>query len=103
MIEPPSAPLSLPDSHRFHRGAVRPRPVRHICLRSAKALHRPFEKLEGCPAIPALARENLEHLAFVIHGAPEVVRLAIDPNEGLVQVPTPRLMNALCPAQVEWL
>ena len=41
------------------------------------------------PAIPALAGEHLEHLAFVINGSPQVVRIAIDPDEHLIQVPTP--------------
>ena len=39
------------------------------------------------PAIPALRGENLEYLAFVINGPPRVVRLAVDPDEHLVQVP----------------
>ncbi len=36
-----------------------------------------------------LRRENLKHLVFVIHRTPEVMCLAIDPDEHLVQVPTP--------------
>ncbi len=48
--------------------------------------------------IPAFRRENLKYLAFVINRTPEVVRLAIDPDEPLVQVPSPLgnrpMMNA---------
>ena len=40
-------------------------------------LHRALQELQRSPAIPALRRENLQHLAFVLHGAPQVVRLAI--------------------------
>ncbi len=37
----------------------------------------------------ALRREILKHLAFVIHGAPQLVRLAVDLHEDLVEVPSP--------------
>ncbi len=53
------------------------------------ALHRSFEKLQRCPAIPALGGESFECLAFVIHGAPQVMRFTVDPDEHFVQVPTP--------------
>ncbi len=47
------------------------------------------------------ARENLEHLAFMINRAPKIVRLAIDPDEYLVEVPAPlrkrSMMNASFP------
>jgi hypothetical protein len=52
-------------------------------------LHRTLQELQGGLAIPALAGENLEYLAFVINRPPQVVRLAIDPHEHLIQVPTP--------------
>lgn len=53
------------------------------------AFHRSLEKLEGRPAIPTLGGEDFEHLAFVIHRSPEVMCLAIDLHEHLVQVPSP--------------
>ncbi len=40
-------------------------------------------------AIPVLAGEDLEHFAFVIHSAPEIVRLAVDLHEDFVEVPSP--------------
>jgi len=52
-------------------------------------------------AISAPRGENLKHLAFVIHCAPEVIRFAVDPNEHFVQVPSPSrkrpTMNASFP------
>ena len=39
--------------------------------------------------IATLRRENLKHRAFVINGAPQVMRLAVDANEYLIQVPSP--------------
>ena len=49
-----------------------------------KTLHRALQVPQRGSAIPALRRENLKHLAFVIHRTPEVMRLAIDPDEHLV-------------------
>ena len=47
------------------------------------------------------ARENLKHLAFVINGAPKIVRLAVDLDEHFVQVPSSLrkrlMMNAPLP------
>ncbi len=43
----------------------------------------------------------VKHLAFVINGPPQVVRLAVDPDEHLVEVPPPlrirSMMNAPLP------
>ena len=51
--------------------------------------HRALQKLQRRLAIPTLRSKDLEHFAFVIDGAPKIMRLAIDPHEHLVQVPTP--------------
>ena len=47
------------------------------------------DKLERSLAVPPFRRKNLEHLAFVINGPPQVVGLAIDPHEDCVEVPVP--------------
>ena len=52
--------------------------------------------------IPVLRDENLKYLAFVINRTPQVVRLAVDPDEHLVEVPSPlgkalMMLNALFP------
>ncbi len=49
-------------------------------------LHYTFQKLECGHTIPPLAGKDLKHLAFVIHGAPQVVRLSIDPDERFIQM-----------------
>ena len=65
------------------------------------ALHCALQELQRGPAIPPLRRENLQHLAFVIHRTPEIMRLAIDPDEHFVEVPAPLrkrpVMNASFP------
>ena len=58
-------------------------------------LHCALQELQRSPAIPPLRRENLQHLAFVIHGAPQVVRLAADPDEHFIQMPSPLVMTSM--------
>jgi hypothetical protein len=55
----------------------------------AVTLHRALQEFQRSPAIPALRRKDLKHLAFVINGTPQIMRLSIDPDEHLVQVPAP--------------
>jgi len=47
---------------------------------SAVTLHGALQELQRSPAISAFRRKNLKHLAFVINGAPKIVRLAIAPR-----------------------
>ena len=89
IVEPPTAFLIGSVADRLHRRSVRPRPVGYEQFRPAITLHRALQELQRRPAIPALRRENLKHLAFVIHCTPKVMRLAVDPDEHLIQVPTP--------------
>ena len=66
--------------------------------RSRPVIIVPFQKPQRCPAIPELRGKNLEHLAFMVHRTPEVMRLTTDPDKHLVQVPAPSgvrgIMNA---------
>ncbi len=68
-----------------HCGAVGAKTVRHDNARPAVALHCALQEFECSLAIPALCGEDLQDLAFVIDGAPEVVCLAVDPHEHLVR------------------
>ncbi len=86
IVEPPTANLIGSNADYVHRRSVRPKPVGYNRSRSAVTLHRALQELQRSPAIAALRRENLKHLAFVIYRTPEVMRLAIDPDEHLVQV-----------------
>jgi hypothetical protein len=61
--------------------------------------HRALQKLKRSLAITPFRHKNLQYLALVIDGTPEVVRLAIDLHENLVQVPAPvRIQMTLNPA-----
>jgi hypothetical protein len=53
------------------------------------AFHGFPKEFEGCIAIKALLNEAFQDLPFVIHGAPKIVRLAVDLHEHLIQVPSP--------------
>jgi len=59
------------------------------------ALHRALYNLECGLAIPPLAGKDLKHLTFVIYGAPQVVRLPIDPHEHFIQMPSPLRMTSM--------
>ena len=52
-------------------------------------LHRALQKLKRCLAIPPFRHENFQYFTFVINRPPEVMRLAVDTNENLVQMPAP--------------
>jgi len=89
IIDPTSGLLTLGIPNDIHRSPVRPKPIRDHHLWPTVTLHRTLQKLKRSPAIPAFRRKSLEHLAFVIDSAPEVMRLAVDPHEHLVRVPAP--------------
>ncbi len=58
--------------------------------RSAMPLHGAFEKIEGGLSVPALGGKDVADPAVVIGGTPEFVTLPVDPDERLVQTPTPQ-------------
>ncbi len=76
IVEPPPALLIASIANYLHRRSVRPKPVGYDRSRSAVTLHRALQEFQRSRAIPTLRRENLKHLAFVIHRTPEVMPLA---------------------------
>jgi hypothetical protein len=88
-VEPPTALLIGSIADDFHRRSVRPKPVSNYQTWSTRAFHLPLEKLRCRFAISALRSKDLQHIAFVIYGAPQIMRLAIDPDEHLFQVLAP--------------
>ena len=89
IVEPTAARLIGGITDYIHRGPVGAKPVGYDRSRPAVTLHRPLQELHRSPAIPALRRKYLEHLSFVINCPPQVMRLATDPDEHLIQVPAP--------------
>src|SRR6056297_471711 len=48
-----------------------------------------LKEFQRCLLVPRLRDEALQHLTFVVDGSPEVVPLAVDLYENLVEVPSP--------------
>src|SRR6056297_590952 len=48
-----------------------------------------LKEFQRCLLVPRLRDEALQHLTFVVDGSPEVVPLAVDLYENLVEVPPP--------------
>jgi len=90
--------MSLFRTDHPHCRAVGAQPVRDQGPRPPIALHGTPEKLQRRLAIPPLRGKDLEHFTFMIDGAPEIVRLSVDPHKNFVQVPAPvrirSMMNA---------
>ena len=101
IVQPAATFLVAGVTDDIHRCPIRPEAVSDNHFRLTIALHRALQKTQRRLAIPTFRGENLKHLALVIHGAPEVMRLAVDPHEHFVQVPAPGrirpLMNASFP------
>lgn len=89
VVTPTPAILAIGVADLPHGGTVRAQVVRHDPPRLAVAFHRPLQECRRRSTIPVLGRENLEHLALVVDGPPQIARFAVDPHEHFVQMPTP--------------
>src|SRR5215471_18819502 len=61
------------------------------------------ESLCGAP-ITIRLDQNVDHVAVLIHGTPQIPLLAVDSNEDLIQVPVvtqPSLSSLQCPSIIE--
>lgn len=68
--------------------AVRPEPVGDDGVGQVTLPLQQFPKeLDRCLLVAARLQEDVEHLAFVIDCPPEVMDLAADPEENLVEMP----------------
>src|SRR5271157_1757586 len=81
--------LAIGDADLFHRRGIRAKPVCDDGPRSAICLHHALEKLQRRSLVPLRSDDRFQHLAFMIDGAPEIAKLAVDLHERLIQMPTP--------------
>jgi hypothetical protein len=51
------------------------------------AKQQPAEEFLGSPLVTARLNQDVDHVAVLIHGPPEILLLAVDSNEHFVQVP----------------
>src|SRR5690606_1375956 len=70
-------------------GPVGSEPVSDQPVGTAVPLHGFPDEFQRCPAIARPGHEAFQHLALVVDGAPEIVLLAVDLHEYLVEMPPP--------------
>ncbi len=99
IVQPLTGFLPTCSADRTKCGAKGSEPVSHDRLDLTMTFQRFPEEFQRSPAIPCLCHETLQHLALVIDGPPQVMPLAVDLHEDLVQVPSPvARTHALDPA-----
>ena len=89
VVAPPPRLLTAGTPELTERGLVAAQLVGHDHVRAPIPLHCLAQKLQCCFAIPALRDIRLKDFALVIDGAPKIMKLAVDANEHLVQMPDP--------------
>jgi hypothetical protein len=79
VVEPTADLSTIRIADLFHRRVVRAKPVGDDAPRAPKCLHDALEKLQRRGLVP-LRRDHhrLQDLAFVINGAPEIAKLAVE-------------------------
>jgi hypothetical protein len=90
-------PVVLPSAHLAaveiaqlaHRGRVGSEPVGDYGPRSAVAFQGFPQKFQSRRFVPGLCDERFQYLALVINRTPQIMPLAVDPDEHLVEVPLP--------------
>lgn len=90
IVEPATANLAGCDADGFQGGTVGAQSVGDDRPGPAMPLYCALQKLKRSLAVSLFRGKHLQYLALVIHGAPEIERLAIDLYEGLVEVPAPK-------------
>jgi hypothetical protein len=90
-------PVVLPSAHLAaveiaqlaHRGRVGSEPVGDYGPRSAVAFQSFLQKLQSRWFIALFRHKGFQDLTLVINRAPQIMSLAVDPDEHLVEVPAP--------------
>ena len=70
-------------------GTVGTQPISHDFPSVSVAFQRLLEEVHSRRLVVTLGHETLQHLAFVIDDAPQVMALAVDLHKHLVQMPPP--------------
>lgn len=68
--------------------AIARQPVRHQPVRFASLSFQQLAKEAfGCSPISSRLHEDVDHVAVLVDGAPQVLKLALDGDEDLVEIP----------------
>ena len=71
------------------RGAVAPKSIGDEAARDAPGpLEQESKEPGGCVAVPAGLEQDVDHVAVLVDGAPEVLALPANGHEEFVQVPS---------------
>ena len=71
-----------------HGSRVAPKPVSNDAKRLLSlAMQQPAEESFGSPLVPARLNQDIDHVAVLVDGPPEMLLLAVNSNEDFVQVP----------------
>src|SRR5271155_1998705 len=97
IVEPTADLLASGVADLSHRRGISAQPVGDDRPRLAVFLHDPLEKLQRRSLVPLRGDHRLQHLAFMVDGAPQIAELAVDLHERLIQMPC---MDA--PARARW-
>src|SRR5277367_222893 len=89
IVETPTDLMAIRGANFFHCRGVGPKPVGDDRPRSVVLLHDFLEKLQRRGLVSLRGDDGLEHLTFMVNGAPKIAKLAVDPHKHLIQVPAP--------------
>jgi len=71
-----------------HGSGIAPEPVSNDAKRLLSlATQQSAEEFLGGPLVPMGLNQNVDHVAVLVDGSPEIPLLAVDSNEDFVQVP----------------
>ena len=94
IVQPVAGLLQTGSAQSTQSRSVRSQPIRDERIRSAVALHQFPEKFHISFAVSLLRDKGLQHLAFLVDGAPKVMAFAVDLHEHLIEVPLPSRKRA---------
>ena len=90
IVEPTADLVPLARNTDFvHRRRICPKPIGDDATRTPVCLHDPLEKFQRRRLVSPRGDPCLQHLAFVVDGAPQIAELAVDLHEHLIQMPAP--------------
>ncbi len=89
VVEPPARRLFFGGAKLSKSGSIGGEAIGDDLFRLSMALHEFPEEFQRGPLVSSFCDHRLQDFSFVVHGPPEVVPLAVDLHEELVDVPFP--------------
>jgi hypothetical protein len=89
IVEPAARFLSFCCANLLLGSSIRSKPIRDDHLWTTVLSHRLLEKFQCCFLVPGLCHEAFQNLTLVVNRPLEVVPLAVELHENLVEMPPP--------------